>query len=309
LELLDPHGVALAPKAAGPARRGRNSRVAFVLEHARSAAWLPPAHQRRWQSPPPPAPPAFSLYEDNDCLHLQIHVAGDGLFSYHGDSIDIAGDHAGFGLSHYLAGIGLAIPLEIRGVVCLHANSVSCNDILIALLGTSTAGKSTLSAALCRRGHGLHTDDMIALHPEDGDWRIYPGQERMRLWPDSAAWMLGEEGADALPRVDARYEKRVLDVDTAQIEASRRACLLSRLYLLDRNDEGRFGISCLTESESLVVLMQESLIGSAAKALGIEVERFARLAAICRRIPLRRLSYPSDYAQLDDVCAMIEADA
>lgn len=303
--MLRLHGVRLA---GGTGACAGNGELAFSLAADGEAR---PAGDERlyWQTPPYPEPALFSICREAGRIRLEIHANGGGSFSYQGDTITVHGPSETTAIHQHLSGIGIAIPLEMRGVPCLHANGVVCGSRLVGLLGTSRAGKSTLATALCRRGGRLHTDDMVALHPHGEDWLVHPGPGTVRLWPDSAAWVVGEDEAEALPKVHCRYEKRLLASDRASFAVSSEAAPLSVLYLLDRNEDGRFGISRLDESEALVVLMQESIIGSAARVLGIEKSRFLRLAQIGARVPVRRLSYPSGYGRLDEVCALVESDA
>lgn len=303
--MLRLHGVRLAGATAACAGNGE---LTFSL--AADDEGRPAGGQRlHWQTPPYPEPALFSIRREAGRIRLEIHANGGGSFSYQGDSITVQRLSETTGIHQHLSGIGLAIPLELRGVPCLHANGVVCGNRLVGLLGTSRAGKSTLATALCRRGGRLHTDDMIALHAHGEEWLVHPGPGTVRLWPDSASWVVGEDEAEALPKVHCRYEKRLLGSDRAPFAVSSEAAPLSTLYLLDRNEDGRFGISPLNESEALVVLMQESIIGSAAGVLGIEKSRFLRLARIGGKVPVRRLSYPSGYGRLDEVCALVESDS
>ncbi len=59
------------------------------------------------------------------------------------------------------------------GLVRLHAAAVSAEGRVIALPGPMGAGKSTLAAALVRRGLGYLTDEVVAIEPATGEVRPY----------------------------------------------------------------------------------------------------------------------------------------
>src|SRR6185436_17962029 len=56
--------------------------------------------------------------------------------------------------------------LQQRGLLPLHASALLLGAGAIALLGPSRAGKSTLAAALARRGHPVLADDVVPVSPE-----------------------------------------------------------------------------------------------------------------------------------------------
>lgn len=91
-------------------------------------------------------------------------------------------------LRHLVNGIGLGLALHQRGVFTLHASAVALEGGAVALMGAKGAGKSTLAAALARRGHTLLSDDVVAIDlPAAGLPQVRPGPTNLNLWPDSAA--------------------------------------------------------------------------------------------------------------------------
>jgi len=81
----------------------------------------------------------------------------------------------------------------VLGVLChqrrlfpLHAACVRIGDGAIALAGRTGAGKSTLAAALARRGHSLVADDICVVESLDcGRALVRPGFPRLKLWNDA----------------------------------------------------------------------------------------------------------------------------
>ena len=93
-----------------------------------------------------------------------------------------------------IAGALLAIHLQLRGALVLHASAVQAGDQAVAFVGRSGMGKSTLATALCTQGYPLITDDLLRV---DADLRVYPGSTETRL-RDSARVLAaaGYETAD-----------------------------------------------------------------------------------------------------------------
>lgn len=83
----------------------------------------------------------------------------------------------------FLLGAGFAAVLYQRGFLVLHGNAVAVGDACLVCVGPSHSGKSTLAAALMRRGHRVLADDVV---PVDAALRVLPGTARIKLWADSA---------------------------------------------------------------------------------------------------------------------------
>jgi hypothetical protein len=86
-----------------------------------------------------------------------------------------------------LLGPVLAALLQQRGDLVLHASAVEIDGAAVGFLGGRGAGKSTMAAALLRRGYPLLTDDILAVSLEDGSPRVLPGFPQLKLWPDAVA--------------------------------------------------------------------------------------------------------------------------
>ena len=68
----------------------------------------------------------------------------------------------------------------------LHGAAVAVDGRGVVLLGRSGDGKSTLAAAMCRRGAALLADDAVGLdYAGEGAWRIVPNEVDHWLDPDA----------------------------------------------------------------------------------------------------------------------------
>ncbi|MGB7189428.1 MAG: hypothetical protein WBD10_04780, partial [Acidobacteriaceae bacterium] len=73
------------------------------------------------------------------------------------------------------------------GFVVFHASAVQVGDRVIAVLGQSGQGKSTLAASFAAQGYPLLTDDCLVVRWDEdaGQWLAQPSYHSVRLWPDS----------------------------------------------------------------------------------------------------------------------------
>lgn len=93
----------------------------------------------------------------------------------------------------------LPLVVQARGIQVLHASAIGMEDGAVAFCGRSTAGKSTLAAALRARGHEVLADDALAFRIAGGAVEALTLPFRLR--PRG-------EGADAPrpPEAEARGE-------------------------------------------------------------------------------------------------------
>ncbi|HEX3976854.1 MAG TPA: hypothetical protein VHW96_11350 [Solirubrobacteraceae bacterium] len=88
----------------------------------------------------------------------------------------------------------------LKGFELLHAGAVVTSHGLIAVVGTSGAGKTTLATELLRRGGTLFADDILALEARGDEVIAYPGPSLMNLprsvepWDPDAWDVLAELG-------------------------------------------------------------------------------------------------------------------
>lgn len=244
---------------------------------------------------------------------LEIDCEGKGHFEYSPEGLGIYWQEGGTGPAHYLQSLGLSLWLEQRGLPCIHANALAVDDVAIGLIAPSQAGKTTLSAALLEHGMQLMTDDMLALYAGQDGWTVYPGWPQLRMWPDSAQRYVAPN-KPALAKVHDRFAKRIVDAESIGASSF---CTGSRplkqLYLLDRKQstkagQGEVKIETISPSEAMIYLLQNSILGDAYQALGLESSRLKALARLVRQVPFKKISYPSGENSLPWVCEQIKRD-
>jgi len=113
------------------------------------------------------------------------------------------------GLSRVLTTGGmLAFQLYLRGEAVLHASAVEDDEGVVAFVGYSGMGKSTMATLLCAEGAALVTDDVLRLDRGDDGFAARLGATEVRL----------RKGADTLAgRFAARAPGRRVSADARHV--------------------------------------------------------------------------------------------
>jgi len=208
----------------------------------------------------------------------------------------------------YLLGPVMGFVLRRRGVLALHASSVTVSDRAVVLCGPSESGKSSTAAALALRGVPVLAEDVAPIKEEKGSLYVEPGYPRVCLWPDVVETLLGVPGA--LPQITPTWEKRFLPLDgvRAKFESTRQP--LGVIYVfaprVDEVDAPR--MEDLGMREALVGLVQNTymnwLINRKQRA-----EELDALTKLVARVPVRRIVPHADPQRLGALCELIMKDA
>lgn len=246
----------------------------------------------------------FTLCRRPGGFALHVSDLGRGRFEVSPGAIEIDWMAGGTGAPHYLFTYALPLWLETEGVPVLHASAVSIDGRGVAFVGPSGTGKSVLCAELLRHGCGFVADDGLALRRHaTGGWECSPGPPLLRLWPSALARLPVEAGGAAeaigeLPRVHESIEKRwIAPAERPRGDGSARArdLPLAAVYVLRRRAEtsGGVAVTSLAPRDALVELLGQGVAGAPAAALGGSARRLDLLTDLARKVPVRRLDYPS----------------
>jgi hypothetical protein len=212
----------------------------------------------------------------------------------------------------WLVGAVLALWLEQKGIPVIHASAVVVRDCAVAFLASSTGGKSSIAAALMQYGFPLLTDDALAIEHRGRTFVGQPGYPRMRLWPDMAEHFLGY--FEELELVHPETSKRTVPIGP---EGWGAFCdvpqPLSCLYIPTRREPETGGteieITPVSLRDATIELVRYSSLTRLLTALGLQSMRLNYLAQIAKRIPMRRIIYPSGLQHLPRVCERLLEDA
>ena len=153
-------------------------------------------------------------------------------------------------VQYKLAHVVLALLLQQRGSLVLHASTVLTPRGGIALAGTSGSGKSTLLASLVQDGLPMVADDITALRPAaHGPLEAVPGLPHFHLCEDAALAMALDPAAH--PRNPVRRAKLAVACGPAMALAPAE---LRIVYLLGQHGGEGIRRTRLTGMDKLMAL-------------------------------------------------------
>jgi hypothetical protein len=205
----------------------------------------------------------------------------------------------------YLLGPVLGLVLRLRGTICLHASAIALGERAILFAGDAGAGKSTIAAAMARRGHAMISDDVVPIREQEGRFFAVPSYPYFSLWPDSMAMLYGE-GKDLRP-LSPTFAKRQLGGEDGSIRFAKAALPLGGVFIFAprSQDGGAPYIKEMSAREGLLALLANSYAGRTLnkKMQADEFEFFGRLS---RSGSVRTLHPHSDPRFIDRLCEIIE---
>ena len=164
----------------------------------------------------------------------------------------------------------------LRGVEALHASAVATEHGVVAFVGPTGSGKTTLALEFLRRGYSLFCDDVLALRRDGGELMAYPSPPFVNVpigWkfdksvPIRPIAILGDEAWSVAP------------------DASREAAPLARLFLLDREPRSR--LELIPAKASLFALRESCLAHGLISQR--ERARFELCADLATHVPVSHL--------------------
>ena len=195
----------------------------------------------------------------------------------------------------------LAIVLELQGVLCLHASSVTIGAHTIAFLGDSGAGKSSLAAEFLAAGATLLADDITPVLPQPDAHGIVPMRPQLKLHPEVAKRALSSEIRKSLSI--AADKKYWIPVGQNQCPWSPHVNRLSALYILEPHNNTNPESANITSQRlsghmSSFALMRHSYVAPLVSVLGLQQSWLNRLINLASALPIRRLRYGHGLHQL-----------
>ena len=209
-------------------------------------------------------------------------------------------------IRHLLIDSVIPMMLNQQGHVVLHAGAVVLDQNVVAFLGLSGRGKSTLTASFYANDFQVLTDDCLLLREGECNFYGIPSYPGIRLWNENlnALFSQSVEVADV-----AHYtgkKRLVLPPDSFSIDSARLP--LTKIFVIDEPDEGVSEIKLikLSAREAFMELVQHTfqLDIKDRSTLMNNSNLFSRLAETGM---FYRLSYPRELALLPEVRAAIIA--
>ena len=236
--------------------------------------------------------------------NYRIYGAGFGVYDVSADASEIACRPPSLTepwiWQRFLMSQALPLAATLRGVEPFHASAVLVDDRVVAISGTSGAGKSSLSLSLAARGLPFYTDDVLAVAREGDSVRCKagPGAANVR---DPGLRRLVSLGEFPFEGVLGETPDGV----RALVKPAGRDRPLGAIYFLDHRPEHREVVFERTSDPRL-------LLGHTFNALVRTPERLVGQLALCsliaQKASLFRLRVPSE-TTVGDLATRVEQHA
>jgi hypothetical protein len=206
----------------------------------------------------------------------------------------------------YLLVDALSFSMVRLGWEPLHATAVLTDRGVVAFLGNSGDGKSTLAALFVQHGCKLVTDDMLVLERDSGRWLVQPGPPRLKLYRDMADHLLGSTPDGIVMNPDTT--KLIIPLDSDQCVTGAHA--LTAVYILG-DEAGRQPdapvIRRLSQAAAFPRLLAHTAGHYPSDAARLR-RQFEFATTLVQEIPMSTLSYRREKSEMVDLKEGVLAD-
>ena len=202
----------------------------------------------------------------------------------------------------YLLGTIFVVLCQQRGLLPLHASAVSSAKGVVAFLGRSGQGKSSLAAHLAGRGFAVVADDVCLIDPAPpGDIMVIPTAPWLKLWRNSLESM--GRPADGLERVFSDDDKYRLPLPSGQTPEPIRTLI----FLEDGEiSSPEIRLEEVSAVEAVPLLMNLTHSAYLLQATGQREESFLRCGKVSSQARAYRLKRPWGLAHLESTVSALE---
>lgn len=204
--------------------------------------------------------------------------------------------------NHYLLDHVLPRALHLMGKNPLHATAVATGVGVLAFVGETGMGKSTIAAAFASLGSSLVSDDCLVLHEQDGCMLAVPSYSGLRLYADVSETLFQRVPSTQVAHYSSKQRITTELPLAGEPQVLRGVFALARVPDLDRAVLQRLGPADATMA-----------LATGAFRMDLEHARLHReqlrfFAAVARVVPVWSCQVPDDLSKLLGVApAIIEA--
>jgi hypothetical protein len=205
----------------------------------------------------------------------------------------------------------VACALRLRGTTPLHASVLHWRRSALLIVGPKGAGKSTSAAALAQAGATVMADDIAALDLHDARPRVFAGEPRLRLMPDSAATVAagGGEAMAIWSSADDRPLKQYVSVvSPADPVRAPDSAPIAAIYVLEPRRAGTVAIEPVAPAAAIPLLMAQRS-PNFMPDLDTRAADFGHLTRLAASVPVRRVARATRLDDLPDLASAMLADA
>ena len=202
----------------------------------------------------------------------------------------------------YLLGTAFGIVQHQRGRMVLHASAVAVGDKAALFCGHSGAGKSTIAAALNRRGYACVSDDVCGIEFTASHPVVLPDGRMLKLWADTVGHL--EMGARQGPAIRRRLAKYYVEPESTAVE---RDLPIAAVYVLRVADDAHApGIVRLGAADAALLLRRNAYRPLVVSKIGLEGAYLGWSSRLHKTPGVFSLTRPFDLAAMPEVIGALE---
>lgn len=198
--------------------------------------------------------------------------------------------------AQYVMGLAIGAVLHQRGLLVLHGSAVLVNGGVVAFLGHSGWGKSTMAAAMVKLGCAGFSDDLVPVSMADGVPSVLPGYPFLKIARESGE-VLGYEDPEWAPLLP-EDTRSMIAVEGPDPQAPKP---LSRIFVLKEGDQPE--IAPMKPQAAVIELIRYSYGSPWVRKSGMSKRHLECCAALVESVPVCTLSRPR---RLDLIQAVAE---
>ena len=203
----------------------------------------------------------------------------------------------------YLLGSVLGVLLHQRQILALHASSIQTAQGAVLFVGQSGNGKSTLLAALLRRGYAMLADDVTGITlNETEEPMANPAFPCFRLGGDAASKL--QYNVEGLPRVEGLREKYVLTAP----RFCPKPLPVHRIYELNVDRTQTIKVEPVEGLHRFELMTTHTYRATFLHGLGLSETHFRLVIPLIKTVNIRRITRPASPFLLDELVDRIEED-
>ncbi len=202
----------------------------------------------------------------------------------------------------FLLGSAFGALLHQRGMLPLHGSSVATPEGVVAFVGYSGHGKSTLARAFANRGYPVLSDDVCAISTELGAPLASPSVPWMRLWGDMQRHLDGDRERD---RVREGQEKYIVPLGE---QFACESMPLRAVVELTVGNSDDLWVQHLADMDKSQVLLRHTYRSRFVNGLGLERTHFMQVMQVASQIEVYRLRRPQAPFRLNELVERIESE-
>jgi len=255
---------------------------------------------------------------DDDTVWTEFHRSGDGYLLRFPNLADFEVSADGTEVVAYPADetdeatvehlyINQLVPLALsrQGQPTFHASVVTVPGGVIAFLGKTGMGKSTLAASFALNGSPFLSDDALLVEETADGCIVQPSHPSVRLWEDSENALVDANTAKSIP-ISYSSKTRLLAGEALAYSAEPQRLIAA--YVLEAEESPDVAIRALSGLDRHMAWVHNSFL------LDIEdpdllKRHFDWTHRISSEVPTFLLDYPRDYGILPDVRSAVQKHA